>query len=131
MNLKSDLLFCGNASLDTIICNNGTQIVIGGSSCNSAISAALNTKKQISLFTSLGSDFPIQKLRHLNIDTKNIDLYDVPSNAFVVDEIENTISLKQPQYLPIKIPNDIKTSHLHVSCRRGVPFKEMFTEIQA
>lgn len=71
-------------------------------------------------------------LEKFNIDMKyaHID-YNKPSNAFIIDEIQNSISLAQSHFLPIHIPNNLQANHLHVSCRRGVPFKEAFNKIQA
>ena len=127
----NNLIFCGNTSIDRIITKQKTINVIGGSACNSAIAAALSNHQNVSLLSSIGHDFPIQEIENLRIDTQYIQHHKEASNAFIMDEINNQISILNPAYLPIKIPDNLKAEHLHVSCRKGVPFVEAMTKIKA
>lgn len=131
MSTEDSLLFCGNSSIDHIITPTGTRNVLGGSACNSAVAALLSGKKSISLLSSVGNDFPIDTLDRLGIDVSHTKIYDRCSNIFIMDEINNRISLFNPEYLPIKIPEYLDVKHLHVSCRKGVPFQEAFQKINA
>ena len=72
MNTKNKLIFCGNSSIDHIITTTGTKNIIGGSAVNSAIAAANQTDKNIAIISSVGSDFPVNILDDINIDTKYI-----------------------------------------------------------
>ena len=131
MSTEDNLLFCGNSSIDRIITQSGTKDVLGGSACNSAIAARLSGKKNISLLSSVGNDFPIDTLDSLGIDVSYTKIYDRCSNIFIMDEINNQVSLFNPEYLPIKIPEYLNVKHLHVSCRKGVPFQKAFQKIDA
>lgn len=131
MSTEDSLLFCGNSSIDRIITPTGIKNVLGGSACNSAVAALLSEKKNISLLSSVGNDFPIDTLDNLGIDISHTKIYDRCSNIFVMDEINNKISLFNPEYLPIKIPEHLNAKHIHVSCRKGVPFQEAFQKIEA
>lgn len=132
MNTKNKLMFCGNSSIDYIITDQGEKNVIGGSAINAAISAVLaNKNNETSIVSSVGCDFPLNILNNLNIDTQYIFKSEQETNSFIIDEINNTIHLKNTSYLPIVIPNNIRTNHLHVSCRKGVPFIDAINKIDA
>lgn len=130
MNTNS-LIFCGNSSIDRIVTKQGMVNVIGGSACNSAIAAALSGHKNISLISSIGQDFPIAEVENLGINTEYLQSCKEKSNTFIIDDENKSISMLNPTYLPIKIPDNLKAEHLHVSCRKGVPFVEAMTKIKA
>lgn len=125
------LIFCGNSSIDHILTHKGAKETIGGSAVNAAISGSLFGNKEIALISSVGYDFPIDTLDKLNISTEHMQQYEENTNSFIIDEINNTVSLKSKQYLPIIIPDNTETNHLHVSCRKGVPFVDAFNKIKS
>jgi len=131
MSIKDKIIFCGNSSIDHIIAHQGTKNVIGGSAVNSAIAGNLFSNKEISVISSVGYDFPLDILNKLNIDTQYIQKYETKTNSFKIDEINNRISLINDAYTPIIIPEHLHTSHLHVSCRKGVPFIDAINNIDA
>ncbi len=130
MNTNS-LIFCGNSSIDRIVTKQSTVNIIGGSACNSAIAAVLSGHKNISLISSIGQDFPIGEIENLGINTEYLQHHKEKSNTFIIDDENKRISMLNPTYLPIKIPDNLRTEHLHVSCRKGVPFIEAMTKIKA
>ena len=81
MNTKNKLIFCGNSSIDHIITTTGTKNIIGGSAVNSAIAAANQTDKNIAIISSVGSDFPVNILDDINIDTKYFCRLTTKSNS--------------------------------------------------
>lgn len=131
MIIKDKLTFCGNSSIDHIITHQGTKDVIGGSAVNAAIAGSLFGNKEISIISSIGYDFPIDVLDKLNIDTQYIQQYKNKTNSFNIDEINNRISLINSAYVPIIIPEQLTTNHLHISCRKGVPFTDAMNKIHA
>lgn len=131
MSIKDKLIFCGNSSIDHIITHKGTKDVIGGSAVNAAIAGSLFKNKEISIISSIGYDFPIDVLDQLSIDTQYIQKYENKTNSFNIDEINNKISLINSAYAPIIIPEQLTTNHLHISCRKGVPFIDALNKIHA
>ncbi len=131
MNTKNKLIFCGNSSIDHIITTTGTKNIIGGSAVNSAIAAANQTDKNIAIISSVGSDFPVNILDDINIDTKYLCRLTTKSNSFVINEVNNNVTLVGNTYLPINLPDDVITDYLHVSCRKGVPFIDAINKIKA
>lgn len=131
MNIKDKLIFCGNSSIDHIITHQGTKDVIGGSAVNAAIAGSLFGNKEISIISSVGYDFPLDILDKLNIDTQYIQKHETKTNSFNIDEINNRISLINSAYAPIIIPEQLTTNHLHISCRKGVPFTDAMNKIHA
>lgn len=128
---NSKLVFCGNSSFDHITTFCGVKTVIGGSAINSAISALLSSKKDISIISSIGNDFPQEFFEKLNINTQYIYKHDSETNIFEIDEIKNSVILKNRNYLQIIIPENMQTDCLHISCRRGVPFVDAIKKIKA
>lgn len=131
MSIKGKLIFCGNSSIDHIITHRGTKDVIGGSAVNAAIAGSLFGNKEISIISSIGYDFPLDILDKLNINTQYIQQYENKTNSFSIDEINNKISLINSAYTPIIIPEQLTTDHLHISCRKGVPFTDAMNKIHA
>lgn len=108
MNTKNKLIFCGNSSIDHIITTTGTKNIIGGSAVNSAIAAANQTDKNIAIISSVGSDFPVNILDDINIDTKYLCRLTTKSNSFVINEVNNNVTLVGNTYsIPAEV---IKTS---------------------
>jgi len=131
MNTKDKLIFCGNSSIDHIITHQDTKDVIGGSAVYSAIAGSLLDGKEVSIISSIGYDFPLDILDNLKIDTKYVQRYNCKTNSFAIDERHNRVFLRSGSYLPIQIPDNIHANHLHVSCRKGVPFIEVINKIKA
>ena len=131
MSIKDKLIFCGNSSIDHIVTHRSTKDVIGGSAVNAAIAGSLFGNKEISIISSIGYDFPLDILDKLNINTQYIQQYENKTNSFSIDEINNKISLINSAYTPIIIPEQLATDHLHISCRKGVPFTDAMNKIHA
>lgn len=119
------LTFLGNSSIDIIDDNK----IIGGSAIYSSISACLIKDINVNIITTLGKDFDTNKLlQYENLSIRHTVQSTELSNVFEIKE--NKIKLIGSNYLKINIPNAIKTHHLHVSCRKGVPVLDAIRKIK-
>ncbi len=128
MNKDFNILYIGNISKDCVICKDGQKRKIwGGSALYSALASRYFSNLSISVFSTIGVDFPKSIFKENNITFLGKESK-CKSNSFLINENKGSCLLAGKKYLKFgKLNNGFFCDHLHISFREGIPVEDFLS----
>lgn len=125
------LLFAGNITRDVIVTQQeGLYVGWGGGALYGCLSASQYVPR-CGILSRIGTDFPLKALAGRGLSIKGLEVVGGLSSLFYTNE-QNGQAFFINAFSGDWSTRDVgQVQHLHVSCRRGIPIREIMKQVRA